>query len=95
MSLNDVQTHDFMKYNQLISSIQSNIKSLICAEGINAPAVIPFTEIILKSKKPNNLSQSYQGKSKIIPVSETYTYLVTNLVTSRLEKQVSNYAHKN
>jgi len=60
-----------MKYNQLISSIQSNIKSIICAEGINAPAVTPFTEIILKSKTPNNLFQSYQGKSKIIPVSET------------------------
>jgi len=70
ISLYDVQTHDFMKYNQLISSIQSNINSIICAEGINAPAVTPFTEIILKSKKPNNLFHSYQGKSKIIPVSE-------------------------
>jgi len=60
-----------MKYNQLVSSIQSNIKSVIRAEGINAPEVIPFTEIILKLKKPNNLFHSYQGKGKIIPVSET------------------------
>jgi len=60
-----------MKYNQLVSSIQSNIKRLIYTEGINAPRVTPFTEIILKSKKPNNLFHSYQGNGKIIPVSET------------------------
>jgi len=47
------------------------MKHGIHTDGINAPRVKPFTEIIFKFKKPSNLFHSYRGKSKIIQSSET------------------------